>query len=241
MKSSTLQRDCLVAVVTSDADLARFVDGGLYRIPDRSIGRLLSHASLAQTKRVALYQTGSITDGLPSVVELHGAVERVTIEQRRRIIPEEADHPSADESYHVVRVASVQRLEVPLMSHRPRRITFVRSTTERLLHARDINDLFIGTRAEEALWPSLRELGAERRCFMNVSDHVMEVDFAIVNNDRAIGIVCSDDDYVPDAPAGDWSVMRFSNASIEGDLPGCLQQILDVIRGERASRTHVVT
>lgn len=235
MKSQSPERDCLVAVVTSDADLSRFIDDCWYRIPDRVIGRLLAYRSLAEIRRIGLYQSGSVSKGLPGVIEVHGAIEGISVETRRTIIPEEPDHASADDAYHVVRVSSVERLEAPLTSVRPRRITFVRTTSERLLHARDINDLFIGTAAQETLWASLRELGAERRLFMTVSDQVMEVDFAIVNGGRSVAIMCGDDEnYVPAAAAGEWSIVRFADAEVEQDLPSCIQQIMELLRAPQA-------
>jgi hypothetical protein len=233
MKSITLQRDCLVAVVTNDTDLARFADEHWYRIPSRALGRALSADALAETRHIALYQTGSITSGLASSIELHGVVEAITVGPRRTIIPGEPDHPAADESYHVIHVGAVRRLEQPIVSVRPRRITFLRTTFERLIGARDMNDLFIGSAAEEALWPSLRDLGAERRCFMHVSDEVMEVDFAIMRSGRLVGVICGDDEVYEPAAAGEWSIVCFSQAEVEENLAGCLREILALLGDER--------
>lgn len=231
MKSTTLHRDCLVAVVTSDADLARFTDELWYRMPVRAVGRALAADALEGIRTIALYQTAALTAGLPSAIELYGTVTGIGIETRRALIPSEPDHPAADESYHVIRVAGVERLPAPILSRRPRRITFLRTTHGRLVAARDINDLFVGSAAEEALWPSLRELGAERRCYMNVSDETMEVDFAIVSGERCLGVICGDENgYEPIAAAGEWSVVRFSQAEVKNDLAGCLQEILELLR-----------
>jgi hypothetical protein len=233
MKRTTFHRDCLVAVVSTDADLARFTDELWYRIPARSLGRALSADALTELRHIALYQTGAITAGLPGTIEVHGAISSIDVELRRAIIPSEPDHPAADEPYHVVRIAVLERLEQPLISHRPRRITFLRTTRERLAGARDINELFVGSPAEEALWGSLRELGAERRCFMHVSDEVMEVDFAIVRGSRTLGVLCSDElGYGPVAAAGEWSIVRFSAAEVENDLAGCLHEIMRLLEGD---------
>jgi hypothetical protein len=229
MKSTTLQRDCLVAVVTNDADLARFATERWYRIPARAIGRTLAADALTDLRHIALYQTCSVTAGLPGAVELHGAVSSITTEVRRALLPDEPDHPHAHEEYHVVRVGAVERLEHPLVSLHPRRITFLRTARERLLAARDVNDLYIGTVVEEELWCTLRELGAQRRCFMNVSDQVMEVDFAIVNGARAVGVICGGEDAYEPA-AGAWSVVRFSHAELERDLARCLSEIIALLR-----------
>lgn len=231
METTTFNRDCLVAVVTTDADLARFNDERWYRVPARSVGRSIGADALGELRHIALYQSGSIHNGLRSSIELHSSIDRIEIAPRRAIIPSEPEHPSADEHYHVIHVARVQRLAAPIVSRRPRRITFVRTTHERLLRASDINELFIGSRAEEVLWPPLRELGAERRCFMTVNDEVLDVDFAIVRGNRCVGVICNDDQrYEAKAAAGAWSVVRFSNAEVEGDLAGCLHEIAAALR-----------
>ena len=90
----------------------------------------------------------------------------------------------------------------------------------------------MGSEAEELLWRSLRDLGAERRCFMHVSDEIVEVDFAIVRGSRTIGVICGDDvPYEPKAAAGEWSVLRFSQSDVKRDLHACVQEIMQMLHG----------
>lgn len=228
-------RDTLVAVVTNDTDLQRFAEEGWYRIPARAVGRTLAADALQQTSTLALYQTGAITAGLPSAIELWGEVTEVLPKLRRELLPNEPDHPAADELYHLIRVAQVRRLERPIVSRRPRRVTFIRTTREKLLAATDLNDLVIGTDAEERLWKSLENLEAERKYFMRVSDVMMEVDFALFEQGKTVGIIVAPDE--PTATAAResatdaWRILRFSPNRLQSDLAGCLQEIMALVRG----------
>lgn len=233
-------RDTLVAVVTNDLDLRRFAEDGWYRIPARAVGRTIAADTLPQLTTIALYQTGAITAGPASAIELWGQITEITPQLRRQILPNEPDHPAADELYHVVRVAKTQRLERPIVCRRPRRVTFIRTNRDRLLNAVEINDLVIGSDAEERLWKSLENLQAERKYFMRVSDVMMEVDFALFQQNTTVGIIVAPDAPAPTPPASapasaltptddTWRILRFSPNRLQSDFAGCLQEILSLV------------
>lgn len=237
-------RDCLVAVVNNDRDLQRFAGEGLYRIPARAVGRTVAADAITETNLLALYQTAAIGAGMPSAVELWGEIEERIVAPRRAIVPDEPHHPAADEEYHLIRVRSVERLDAPIVSRRPRRITFLRTTSGHLFHASDVNELILGSPAEERLWRALRERSdgaeVERRYYMRLRGVVMEVDFALFYGDRALAIQCSEDgppgayrDDVPDA----WRLIRFSPCSIDAELAGCLEEIESMMEEMRGNDT----
>ncbi len=223
-------RDCLVAVVRSDRDLHLLLSQGIYRIPARTLGHGLTERSLAETRTLALYQTGAITAGLPGAIELWGDIESRTVQPRRAIVPDEPNHPAADEPYHVIKLGSVGRLQQPIISRRPRRVIFLRTTRRLLLAASDFNELVIGSDAEEKLWRTLceRERQVERSCLLQMNGVVMEVEFALVHNGRWLGIRCrtagesvawSGD--VPEA----WRILFFSPARLSNAFAECLERI----------------
>jgi hypothetical protein len=232
----SIRRDCLVAVVTNDADLARFTDERWYRIPDRALGRSLSADAFEESNILALYQTTGIRNGLPSAVELWGEIDEVVRMYRREIFPDSVP-AAADGLYHVVRVRGIERLERPIVSHRPRRVTFIRTTSQRLFRAADVNDLVIGSAIEEKLWGELRVLDVERKYLMRVDDLVMEVDFAVFYGDRTLGIVLEsgDDGSTPhddDIRSGEgWTILRFSPYRLETELSTCVGTIMGLVRG----------
>lgn len=224
------RRDCLVAVLRNDADLHRVIDERWYRIPDRVRGHQIAHDALDETSALAFYQTASIRTGLPGAIEVWGEIEERRVLPRRQIIPDEPYHPAADTAYHLIRLKHVERLERPVLSRRPRRITFIRTTRDRLLQAVDINDLIVGTRGEERLWASLRqhEPQIERRYYMRLGGMVMELDFALFRAGRGLGIICGESSVIGEE-IGDvaeaWSVIRFSPARLDHDLDECLREI----------------
>ena len=234
-QSSGVVRDCLIGVVTNDADLERFARDRIYRIPTRSLGRALGATALDETKYLALYQTSSIAEGLPGAIEMWGEVEKISRQLRRKILPHEPDHPSADELYHLIRLKSVARLERPILSRRPRRLTFIRTTMRHLLAASELNDLIVGTPSEEKLWSSLKERDVERRFLIDRGGLVMELDFAIFSGEESLGVICRDDAPRPSALAplrnDGWSILRFSPAALEADFGTCLKRIMTTLGG----------
>lgn len=251
-------RDCLVAVVNNDLDLERFTRDRWYRIPERALGRSLRRESLREISALALYQTAGISAGLPGAIELWGEVEDISTLTRRELLPEEPEHPAADEPYRLIRIGRVERLPAPVVAPRPRRITFLRTSRRRLLSATRIDDLFLGSPREEELWETLRGLDAERRVLMTVRDTVVEVDFAIYRDGCALGILCGDASISeprdgdarggdgrggdgrggasPEEPAVDaWMVLRFSPAELDADLARCLGRIMNLL--DRMPRT----
>lgn len=58
-------------------------------------------------------------------------------------MPEQEDHPRAQDLYYKIVLGSLQRLEEPILSLRWRRITFMHTTWDRFQDAREINDLFV--------------------------------------------------------------------------------------------------
>jgi hypothetical protein len=235
-------RDCLVAVVNNDLDLKRFSEEHWYRIPKRAVGRTVGAGALAEANVLALYQTASIGAGLPGAIELWGEVAERLVTPRRVLLPDEPDHPAADEEYHVIRLTNVERLPMPIVSRRPRRITFLRTTRTHLFHAADINELIVGTAAEERLWRAMRdhdELGEgeiERRYYMRMGGVVMEMDFALFREERGFGIQCREADHLAnnygDVPHA-WGMLRFSPARLDAEFAKCVEEIASEVRRMR--------
>lgn len=225
-------RDCLVGIVADDADLKRFRDEGWYRVPDRALGRSLSRDALQELRALALYQTGTITDGLPGAIELWGEITAIDTLRRRDLLPDQPNHPAAAELYHCVRVRSVQHLQQPIISRLPRRITFLRTTQQHLLHAVDLNDLVVGSPAEERLWHAVRETypNFNRNVFMQVNGVLMEVDFGLVIGEMAVAVLCRDEERVGESVGSlypeAWRVIRFSASRIENELEECVREIM---------------
>ncbi len=230
--------DTLVAVLNSDGDRHFFLKEHAYRIPDRVLGRALARDALEGLKYLALYQSSGITEGLPGAIEWWGKVARIESLRRHEIIPDEPDHRSAGELYHLITVGRPRRLNPPLRSRHPRRITFIRTTRKRLIGAEDIGDLPLGSPGAESLIEAVSAHVAEqegrgvdlgRRTFMKVRDVGMEVDFGLYEGDAGLGVIC-DDRVAEEGPviehSGRVGIIRFSAARVETDVESCVDQIM---------------
>jgi len=60
---------------------------------------------------------------------------------RRDLLPQEADHPRADQRYYKLQLGKLVELPHPIPSHSLRRITFILTNGKRLNEAWEINDL----------------------------------------------------------------------------------------------------
>ncbi|MEM7333802.1 MAG: hypothetical protein AAF490_17070 [Chloroflexota bacterium] len=59
------------------------------------------------------------------------------------LFPDEPNHPRANDLYYKVQLGPIVQLEQPILSVKWRRITFLHTTMDRFVDAREINDLFI--------------------------------------------------------------------------------------------------
>jgi len=232
---SPIERDTLVAVVNSDTDLERFTTERWYRLPDRSLGKTVSASLLEETSTLALYHTQSITHGLPGAVQFFGTIHHVESMPRRDLIPDEPDHPAAEQLYHQIVVSSVESLAMPILNRRPRRVTFIRTNRKLLESAREVGDLYLATRAEQNLLAQLhdRDIEIDRRVFMQVREQLVEVDFGLYRDDSVIGVQCgetlestrSEEPYGTEVPAA-WNIVRFTPRQVESNLDRCIERIM---------------
>jgi hypothetical protein len=90
---------------------------------------------------------------------------------RRELFPEQSDHPRADQPYYKVQLGPLQDREFPIVSLRWRRITFIHTTWDRFMDAREINDLLIvGGQYVDRLYATLKERGIQAEKNYHVSE-----------------------------------------------------------------------
>jgi hypothetical protein len=113
---------------------------------------------------------------------------------RRDLLPEEPDHPRADQRYYKLQLGKLVELPHPIPSRSLRRITFVLTNGKRLIEAWEINDLFLGPREHDLLWRALKEarLQAERHYIIHEENAVYRVDFAVICREGTLGVICGE-------------------------------------------------
>ena len=105
-------------------------------------------------------------------IRYYAPVQRYQLATRRDLLPDQPDHPRANEQYYRVTLGPLQELAYPIPSRHLRRITFIPTTLQRLLDADEINDLWLHDDVEDLLWELFRDAGlkAERRLFARHAD-----------------------------------------------------------------------
>lgn len=226
----------LVVLVNDPAELARAQGEHWYRIPlDRAPRRIAADY-------LAFYQSGAFPPEERWRVRWCAPVLGYRIATRRELIPAEPEHPRADHRYYQVRVGALEPLPRPVPSRRLRRITFIPTTLARLMQAKEINDLWIKSSAQEKLWAALKQadLEAERQYALHDELPQCVADFAVFCRDGRVAILVTDEpraegelretpppDYL--LAADEWTVMRVTMAELERDAMSWAERLADQV------------
>ena len=141
----------LVAVVNQARDFEIARREGWYRIP---VQRAPSQVG---ADYLAFYLTGRFPPELRHRVTYYAPIRAYRLARRVTLLPDEADHPRAQESYFKIEIGPLMELERPVVSEKLRRITFISTSLEQLLSAREIRELWHKPSRRETLWRALSE------------------------------------------------------------------------------------
>ncbi len=142
----------LVAVLNNRRDWALIQAERWYRIPVSRAPRQMA------AEIVAWYQTKAFgEEGL--CVRWYAPIQRCQIMARRELLPDEADHPRADERYWRFELGPLAELPRPIRAASFRRVTFIPTCWERLLNAVDVTELWLGDTAVAELCRALEHEG----------------------------------------------------------------------------------
>lgn len=217
----------LVAVVPTARDWERIRQEGWYRIPLARAPRRLG------AEYLAFYHTKGGGE-LRWTISHYAAVRGFRLVRRRELVPDEPDHPRADDLYYRVELGALEPLPRPIPSIKLRRVTFIATTLRRLLSAHEINDLWEREAARDRLWRALqaREVPAER-------DYVVEdgalrriVDLAVRCQRGTIVIDCEaaaeEGTLREEGPSWGcgWVSLHFRVDAINAALQDCVERVL---------------
>jgi len=176
----------LVVVVPSAQDWARVQNEHWYRIPVRRAPPRVG------ARYLAFYHTAACGEDLRWRVCYYAAVQGYRIVSRCALLPDEPDHPRADDLYYRVALGPLLALPRPIPSHSLRRVTFIASTLGALLGATEINDLWDRETARDRLWQALRarEVPAERGYLLRDGANEYCIDLAVRRDPRRLAIYC---------------------------------------------------
>lgn len=141
----------LVAVVNRPKDFEIARDEGWYRLPERQVLRD------ACFEYVAFYFTAPFGD-LRWAVHYYARCLGHELARRRDLLPGEPDHPRAERLYYKLQLGPLIRREPPIPSRRWRRVTFIHTTWDRFVAAKELNDLYAeGDEFVDRVYHALRD------------------------------------------------------------------------------------
>lgn len=240
--NKNINRNTLVAILNKREDLAIALKQNWYRIPIKTKRTPLS-VSERRFKYIAFYQT-SVFGNEAFTIKWYAEVKNITIQKRKELIPEELLNPKADNNYYKIEFFPCESLANPIISQRHRRMLFVNTTYERLLNAKEFNDLFIESPIEEKLWEKFRQekISAERQFMVQTEDKLFYLDFALFCGERNLNIECDGDKYhlSVDAVKYDkkrnnlltklgWIVLRYHSEQIKQNINIIIDEVKETI------------
>jgi len=184
----------LVAYVPRPSDFDLIRRAGWYRIPQRSAPKGL-HAEV-----IAFYFGAAFGED-KYAIHYYARNAGHELARRRDLLPDETDHPRADDIYYKVQLGPLQRLAQPIVSLRWRRLTFLHTTWDRFRDATEINDLFIeGGPYVDRLYATLKERGirADRDYRVNEEQPEYVVALSVPTRDGRVNVPYGD---LPDSDA----------------------------------------
>lgn len=125
----------LVGVITRPRDLQIVREQRWYRIPLAHLPRQLA------AEYLALYQTAAF-GAERWAVRYYAPIVRYRITTRRDLLPDEPNHPRANERYYCLELGPLAELPLPVPAAHLRRVTFISTTFGQLRRARDVRELW---------------------------------------------------------------------------------------------------
>jgi hypothetical protein len=205
----------LVAVITRPKDFEAVRDLGWYRVPEKKAPRGVFF------EYIAFYFTAAFGEQAYAV---HYYARRLGHElvTRRDLLPDEADHPRAEERYYKLQLGPLQKREPPIASQRWRRITFIHTTWDRFRAAEEINDLFVeGDEFVDRLYHALRDsdLSPERYYPVREANVEYVASLAVPCREGVLGIE------IGDAQPNRIESLLLAPDAVIADLGACLQAV----------------
>ncbi len=174
----------LVAYVPNRVDFSLIQKEGWYRIPQRHMPKGLYAEYFA-------FYFGRRFGEEKWAIHYYAPQQGFELLTRRDLLPDQPDHPRADDYYYKVQLGPLQKLSRPIISLRWRRITFIHTTWDRFQDAQEINDLFVeGGQYVDRLYATLKDRGirSERNYQVKEDGEVYQIPLAIFCQDGRLDI-----------------------------------------------------
>jgi len=207
----------LVGVINRKRDLKIAQSQHWYRIPQKR----MSHG--INSEYLAFFLSGRVFKAQSGSVCYYARVRGVELVYRRDLLPEQADHPRADERYFKVALDPLSIKEPPIVNTTKRTITFIRTTWDRFVNATEINDLYSDADYfVDRIYHALRSRGIR-------SERFWETDSRTYDHAPGLRVLCEDGALTTSTHTGDGIQLLMDKSQSE-------QTILDQIMAEIKKR-----
>ena len=227
----------LVGVLKDKRDFDILSARKWYRIP-------LSHAPARRFDYLAFYQPASFGRRGRCIQYYARVLDSRTV-KRNDLLPNESNHPRAQEHYLCLYIGRVKKLLRLIRNVAPRRISFGFTTLDNLLKSKNILQLYNIAPTEQIVENALRRAGIE-----TVSQHYVlsgkkryRLDFAVFCRKGSIAVEC-DNKKAHSSPCQrekdkikniflrrrGWIVIRLTEHDIISNLKGCIARVQKAVR-----------
>jgi len=242
MNEKEIVRNTLVAILKDRSDLEIALHKGWYRIPLKTKTTPLSVRE-NKLEYIAFYQT-SVFGEDAFKIRWSAKVKNISVVKRKELFPAEQRNPKSKEDYYKIEFDKCEQLENPVISKRHRRMLFLNTTYEKLVHSIEFNDLFIESPIEENLWEKLKfeRIEAERQFMLQTKNKLYYLDFALFCKERNLDVECDGDEYhlSVDAVKYDkkrnndlsklgWIVLRYHTDQIKQSINNVIGEVKETI------------
>ncbi|MBC8170265.1 MAG: hypothetical protein H7X77_01275 [Anaerolineae bacterium] len=125
----------LVGVINRKRDLEYVLKDHWYRIPQAKMTRGI------QTEYVAFFLSRAFGEQNGGIY-YYARITGLELRYRRWLLPDEANHPNADEQYYRIALSEIHEKQPPIRNTGKRSIAFIYTTWDRFIHAQAISDLY---------------------------------------------------------------------------------------------------
>ena len=237
-KPASKRGEVLVAIMNNLADWEIVKSQLWYRVPvDKAPKRW-------PPQWLAFYQTKVFKEEA-FAIRYFAKVRMIRRVSRQDLFPNEPQNHKSNREYYQVFLDGLEKLAIPIVSYRFRRVSFIPTTWHKLMAAEEINDLFDESPLEDALWTEMKKLDmrAERQYYLEHKDEWFALDFALFCQSGKLDVETDGDTWHADperipednrrnnalASLG-WHVLRFNTSEVrETRAEYCVPQIVTTV------------
>jgi len=228
----------LVAVIRRKKDLEIALKKCWYRMP-------LKSAPKKKADFLAFYQTRVFGKSGKSI-NYYARIKGSSLVLRRQLLPEEGDHPRADDVYCKLDLNPLKMVPRRIENRTRRRISFGFTTLEKLLKTNEVSQLFSIIPIEEIMRKVIEANGikaAHEYCLMEKGRCRYRLDFAVFCQKGKIDVECDNEKWHSKASRRikdkqrdrwlkkqGWVILRLPGKQIRDSRKSCIKSLKKTIK-----------